>query len=539
MKKIHRLKFFKLTDITRFSDALSEDWQSTPGVPLSQKCGLEGMAYRFPSKSHEPEWAAFYNSALESPEHFTNQTSSALIVVKIDDNYFAIPYGYGGTKIDPIRIESRFGLKCALNRMDVDGVKGLDTRTLEEESLFCRKQRSRATKASNFKIETNVDLLKGIRGDAREGNLKVRLAGADALELVRGEPFDITEIATIFAEYLSASREKTYLQIYPWVDKILDVSDRRTLQELDDLLLADLLSGSPEAYLAEPTIIEFSESLEFSYKRVRVPTYYPHLEIRDFLASLPANVALTLEKLKRAKIFVRGANDSEPREMWLIYDALVLEIDHGGKKFLLNGGKWYEVATDFVTEVRNYLRHNVERPALLLPVAGWDEDEDEYNKRVSSNNNSLILMDRVLDKPTGAGSEIEAADLIGRNGQLIHVKFKSGSGTLSHLFHQGTVAAEVLMHDKVYRDKVVQRLRDRGGDAQADELVECATSSSPEIIYAIVCTKNTRDGKMTIPFFSEVALRQRHQELQRLGIRCSYMLIEQESVRIAPAKKVA
>jgi uncharacterized protein DUF6119 len=62
----------------------------------------------------------------------------------------------------------------------------------------------------------------------------------------------------------------------------------------------------------------------------------------------------------------------------------------------------------------------------------------------------MICLDRRLIKPTGAATAIEA----GRGCYLIHIKDKTSSSRLSHLFSQGTVSARVLAIDPPSRNSV-------------------------------------------------------------------------------------
>jgi uncharacterized protein (TIGR04141 family) len=45
---------------------------------------------------------------------------------------FAITFGYGRGFLDLSRIEHRFGLRVALNRIDPSQIRSLDTKTFED-----------------------------------------------------------------------------------------------------------------------------------------------------------------------------------------------------------------------------------------------------------------------------------------------------------------------------------------------------------------------------------------------------------------------
>src|SRR5262249_29442702 len=135
---------------------------------------------------------------------------------------------------------------------------------------------------------------------------------------------------------------------------------------------------------------------------------------------------------------------------WSIYRCLVFETELDGRLYLLSEGEWFEVEPDFATQVTTDVMQ-IPRVDLGLPAARKGEQEGAYNQRAAEQCN-LALLDRRTFR--FGGSPFEVADLLTADRHLIHVKRKTQSATLSHLFMQGRVSAEALKVDFAIRRRV-------------------------------------------------------------------------------------
>ncbi len=134
-------------------------------------------------------------------------------------------------------------------------------------------------------------------------------------------------------------------------------------------------------------------------------------------------------------------------------------------------------------------------------------------------------------------SSIEICDILTHDGCFIHVKRKLGSSTLSHLFGQGTVSADLFLMSRGYRDVTLNRIReveDERAVAEGDDGYRGRfstfdpagiTPSNYEVVYAIIAKWDGREFVDALPFFSKVHLRRHIDGLRRLGYRVSYKRI--------------
>jgi len=134
----------------------------------------------------------------------------------------------------------------------------------------------------------------------------------------------------------------------------------------------------------------------------------------------------------------------------------------------------------------------------------------------------LTLLDRELVAPDGAKSRIEFCDLLSADGSIVHVKRKSRSSTLSHLFAQGHVSAEALV-DGALRDQVRAAIQQSAGTSDSSAWLSLVPPSGSAldrdkvtITYAVIANSSAT-GIEWLPFFSRLTLMQTVRDLNRLG----------------------
>ena len=199
---------------------------------------------------------------------------------------------------------------------------------------------------------------------------------------------------------------------------------------------------------------------------------------------------------------------------WRIGECVGFEVELNGSTYLVSGGKWYEVDNDVASQARRTFE-NLER--VEMPPAMVGESEPEYNDRIGQLGTGFLCLDRKLILPPNATTRIEVCDLLDRNLRLIHVKNKSASSRLSHLFEQGTVSGRVLKIDDESRDMVRNRVvaveQLVGKSGYEDVMPSSKESFRPErfkVVYAVIAGEH----EMRLPFFGLVALRRAARELR-------------------------
>ena len=89
-------------------------------------------------------------------------------------------------------------------------------------------------------------------------------------------------------------------------------------------------------------------------------------------------------------------------------------------------------------------------------------------------------MDAKLVKPSDSSSSTEVCDFLSKDRRLIHIKDKSESSRLSHLFNQGLVSAVTMKRDRPFRDRLRTRIAEQpDGSDYVDLVPDAGTEVSP------------------------------------------------------------
>jgi len=112
----------------------------------------------------------------------------------------------------------------------------------------------------------------------------------------------------------------------------------------------------------------------------------------------------------------------------------------------------------------------------------------------------------------------------------LHIKNSSSSSTLSHLFSQGTVAAEAFKREAEFRKRVNDNIIEANSSFASPFInhEESITSGDYAVVFAVM-RKPYRNGAMALPFFSKVAYRDAKRRLDDLGFQTKFSWIRKPS----------
>jgi uncharacterized protein (TIGR04141 family) len=473
-------------------------------IPLDEERTYHVFSREVPSKF--PKWTDFFVGHVEREFFGKIKSAAAILLIPVDDRFFAIAFGQGRFLLAEDCYEESFGLKVVLNSIGEDHIRSIDKETFNAIPKQSREQVSRDASAYDFGLDVERDLLRGVTGvPADKEALGKLLSGTDSLKAHL--PVSLEGLEEPLRRYLRKAQDDTYKKNFPWVDHISSVKNKDTIGLLDLFLLDRLLGRDLDrCWLAAPDIVDWSSVRGFRYSEVGHEYHDIHLE--TFLATLSGPV--TREILSRRRVFCMG-DDDYLKDHWPVYRCLYCEMDYGSDSFLLSGGKWYQVARSFVDEVNASFR---EIPQVELGFPDYDDDsENLYLKRIAAGQDHYALMDskNILHGPLG--SKVEFCDLFGQNNDVIHAKKYGGSSVLSHLFAQGSVSGELMLTDPEFRKKVRSIL-------PATHLtkvpVERPSPDEYRIIFAVI---STSDRPLSLPFFSRLSLRHAARRLSGFGYK--------------------
>ncbi|MEP4556313.1 TIGR04141 family sporadically distributed protein [Cobetia amphilecti] len=431
-----------------------------------------------------PPWTKLFTEHQELPLDIfsARKTVGAVFIIEVDEHVYALSFGSGFHLIKNEAIERDFGLKVTLNSVDPEKLRSLDKASYDYNPINSRAQSSIDLGALELDVNSEMDMLYAVTGISKNSNLGTHVTGRDALTLfleieLKGLPEILREAYSVYKRELPKEFE--------WVDNIQRVRDLDTVSLLDMEL--DEVLGKKEfdrLWLGEPEIVDWESQIGYSFDlRQRTPRHVL-LNLNDLVEYfLNKRKKFTVEELKLQSIHIND-NEYSSIKKWSAYRCLYAEIDVGSERYILRNGVWYKVNTDFVASVDNCLRE-LDVCDLSLPMYSFDK-EGEYNSYVASNDDDIGLMDKRNVQIGAPRDKVEFCDLIKGRSQFIHVKYYSGSATLSHLFSQGFVSAEAFIGDVNFREKLNSKLPSK---ARLEIVKQRPNPSEYSVIYAIAINR--------------------------------------------------
>lgn len=108
-------------------------------------------------------------------------------------------------------------------------------------------------------------------------------------------------------------------------------------------------------------------------------------------------------------------------------------------------------------------------------------------------------------------SRIEFCDLIKGEKDFIHVKYYSGSQSMSHLFSQGFVSSELFISDSEFRQKVNEKLPVH---IKLPDHIPRPDAKIYKVVFAIATNKRIPEE---LPLFSKINLKNFKKSISNFG----------------------
>lgn len=483
-----------------------------------------GTLYTVASQKRPPKWLTFFDNNIPNNATLFNSTASGVLFVEAASRIFAVTFGYGKNLLIQGSWEEGFGLRVTLNSIAPDKIKSIDHKTFETVTRHSRTQTSREGSAEDFGLDVERDLVRAVTGQPIDTSLGKRLTGMDALVAVA--KVDLQGLPALLERYHKQFLQQDYKTHFSWIDNISEVRDPGVIKELNSRLLKRFQSSADERlWLSVPDLVDWSVIGGFKYMRSE-GTVHVDLSIKDFIMTLDDSSLLTLELLRKRRIFVMNRDEDKAIDDWPVFACIYCEEDIDNETFLLTGGKWYKVEKQFVANVNEFIEQLTSNHAPL-PIfdSVHDGSEGKYNERVAAaSNGAMAHMDEKSIYYGGGKSKFEFCDLYSDSKELLHVKRYGGSSApLSHLFAQGSTSAQLWLMDRDFRKDVNALL------PSSHKIKDPSKKPNPSeytIVFAII-TKSQKRIDKCLPFFSRLTLRDVAKRLDALGYQVSIRKIQQ------------
>lgn len=469
-----------------------------------------------------PGWAKLFDGYVDKSKFGKVSTSSAVLLVCRGNRCYAVTFGQGRYFLKPDSWEEKFGLRVALNSVNEKKIRSIDKLTFDSISKQSREQASREGTAQDFGVDIEQDLLRAVTGTPTDSKLGQRLSGMDSLKVaIRAE---LEDLPALLDRFYKKYQDDTYKENFPWVDHLMEVSDQQVRNQLDDALLKMISNEEFDTlWLAPPEILDWDKVEGFRYGLAKKHPMYHDVHISEFLKSLEEGTEVDMFTLTRKHVHCMGW-DRELHQ-WPVYKCICCEMDLDANSYILNGGKWYRVNKSFVKEI-NEAYSKIPKFEINLPEYN-NATEAEYNENTQKTTPEFFaLMDKRLIQYGGGHNKIEFCDLYTRNRSLIHVKRYGGSSSLSHLFSQGVVSAELFQTDVEFRKKVNKLLP---SGYKLEHVKEAPKREEFQVVFAIISSSKGDD--LVLPFFSRINIRHTVRRLGGYGYRVAIAKIKVDEVQ--------
>jgi len=394
------LNSFLVKDEYKDLDA-SEFLKSTAQVntyDIDAEHELEGNLFVKIPADKKPKLTSFTEEITgEDLDELSNRSSSALLIVKTPDNTMAFTFGYGRFLLDTKYFVHDFGIKTALNTLKHDSLRSVDLLTLDDQAVQKKSQAARESDVGVFGIDISKDVLRAVTGSPKAGiNLK-NISGGDSV-FSFGVEINIDEISVLISLISGYYNNDSYKGGFSWVDNIRRIKETSEISNLDDHLIVELKTKSPDVCVTIPELADWDSIWGFSFTRSK-NTINPTIDIKDYYVTLDVTT-VSIDSIKRDRLFVYDVHENETEHQ--IYRCIYFEHKIGNKVYVLFSGAWYEIDNDFMSRINTTLS-KIPISSLSFPeVYTWSEvvdgktkdkieTEGDYNVRAASLNSYHLL----------------------------------------------------------------------------------------------------------------------------------------------------
>lgn len=221
-------------------------------------------------------------------------------------------------------------------------------------------------------------------------------------------------------------------------------------------------------------------------------------------------------KISNGKLIVIDEFQNESQSS--LKKAIISEINYKGNQYVLLYGVWYKVDIGFMKDLNTEI-DSILDTSTMYPNHQSTNEKDYFNALQRSTN--WINVDQKNYYPKdGSRDKVEVADFISSDHKFIHVKYgHNKSSKLSHLFFQGNNTGELMSQygEPEFIDRINYLLTEN--NFEKTSLIE----SGREIVFLIM---KTNDQPATIPLFAKISLQTVKRNLETLGFKVSWALID-------------
>lgn len=546
-EKIHTFQVWLLKKTKEPSDIYDEIKAQKDLVqkitPTNAPKGSLAYTWQAESEKKQTWWQEYWSIDGKLVHSYPN----AIIFIPINERWFALSQGYSSSFLKNEYIETQFAYYTVLNVLDP---KKITTTKVFQPDTSLRQLTEKSAGTTNlqlphFGLSTSIvrDLSGKVKEEYEEQFSSISGGSGKALKIKAIR--DPNEFHTILKVLLERYQSEDYKTTFPELVHIQEVKDTERIVELNKKLSEAILQDNPNIQLNLPDIIDGFDWIwklkpYFSDNQV-----FDEFSVENIFSVI--NVDRDKDILSHCQSLKVQVKESEEESLnWKTFTLInCLSFDTGiqeqaNMRYFLIEGIWYQVDQNFLKKLNEGLESKLElfevadkfptvRNALSYPCERIPASKKEarYNKALADLLGGIIL--DCTNSSLPGQSQIEPCDVYYANSVeafFIHNKFYNYSATLSHLFNQGLVSAQLFRNSEESAEKVKYYIEQSGNTAQLEQLEKLIANEIQMIVLFGILQKNEKQdipkSVTSLPLFSRISLSHvidgLHAENSKVGI---------------------
>lgn len=525
MAKTRSFSIYLLKDGNTVQDALKEGHNLKELSPDEYGLSCDNCditVFLSQSSSNPPWWKAYLgiNNALE-------QRQEGVLVFITDKETeggrtFVLTFGNAYHKLKEGTYVYDFGLRTTLNAIDPEKIRA--TETVQPDSA--RRQRSQSPSVVSlnfFDFDRDQSIIKTLVGKVKDEykDLFKSVTGVSSLKIMSS--LEANKLLALCVKLYEIYNQEAYKLSFPDLQNISPIKDPLVVDELNQRLIDaynNWNNGDDESILITiPEMLVEYQFNQFRYKTGKTQTEeLSEHELNKLKEIIPQ--AQSISEFKKAHLALLN-EDGHAIINFSLDRCLVFDCVHKNVHYHLCDGSWYSVEFEYIQRIENMLNNRIKQNSDYNLPSYNHANEGAYNESVPVADSSYLCLDRENIAPQGYTS-VEPCDLIREdNGklQLFHIKRNTRSSSLSHLFKQGEVACDLLLHESSSRETLKSLLE------QQHVWGALIDNKEFHIIYGVITSRSILEGIKLLPLFSRISLYRVIKSLDAKRIDCSIVFI--------------
>lgn len=482
------------------------DWNDIKGSEL-----YYGQSY-----SGEPSWKSFLEEGMDIKLNLQNQGAAAVLFVpSTKDRYLIYLFGYGFLKVEAGFTEWDFGLKIVLNSVPRNGLKSVNSHSLDYKAKNKSVQLGSIGGVGEFELDVLQDLVSHISGASSDLNFAKTLSGGDSLSI--NVDLEGSSLIKKGREIIDRYELNTYKSDFSWIDFIAPIKDKQLIEHLNkqvNIEIDKLIKGSTENpfVLSFPEIINMDILDHFEFRGYGSSVEYGMINMHTFVEDykLCSNTYLSHDT-ENIRVDLYDGH-SVQFDSFTFYKCLTTEIEFKSIFYILTHGAWFQLDKNHYNKVTHFFNSLITGSEYLKKGDTIETSEKDYLKSYKEVNHE-ILDRKLFYASTGPVNSIEYCDIVNDAQEIIHVKDGTSSSKLSHLFNQGLVAARLLNNDIKFRSDFAKLIKNKNIKTALD--LKKMDISKITVVFRIL----KKGPDFNLPFFSKIVLYDIHQKIKAMGYK--------------------